>query len=556
MEQSSVELGAVNAKLGLQNWGREVFNNSDDSTYDSDQWRQKLQEAQDAKTGGKDNNALYSMRGDAGPAFYSMLDDGVGFVAAICVRDHWDEMLVEEREWCVNIICSEVDRECNNWDNLARVQRYTSADRACAWVLPLLMGRSLSDDQRACVHQTLVVALTHAINEVRSYAILGIGQYLWTIDRELALHCVNALAKQAMLVQHEVVTDSELREKSGGGWKGHFWTRLWPSLRGYRRHAKFSYNDRRSIDEIEAKVASILRKRFNEVNWISEDDYRLFGPPGGFEPNRPNIDILRILEWAPTESVAIEAFEQIACKLVKGWGAEENSHGNREMELEHLLQNFLLRTPLLSAIKMLQPVLDVTERHPDKVCKLIQGMVDVERRQPNTSQFWSLWKLFADKVRQAQWLERIDDQHAAGAEMISAIFLGISWKKGIRHWKSLEGYAEHIHLLFADLPPSSTILDAYVQFLYKIGDQSLPDAFIRIATQLKDGDPKQMIKKENTVFCLEVLLQRYVYWRPLEIKRQQDLREAVLFLLDLLVEVGSSAAFRMRDDFVTPISNT
>ena len=555
MEQSSVELGAINDKLGLQNWGRKVFEYSDDSTYDPNQWRQKLQEARDAKTGGEDNNELYSMRGEAGPAFYSKLDDGIGFVATVCVRDHWDEMSAEEREWCVNIICSEVDRECNNWDNLARVQRFMSSDRACALVLPLLIEKSLSDDQRACVHQTLVVALTHAINEVRAYATIGIGQYLWTIDRELALHCVNALAKQAMLVQHGVVTVSELPEKSRRGWKGHFWTRLWASLRGHRRHAKRSYNNRHSIDDIEAKVASIVRKRFNEKNWISEDEYHQFGPSGGFEPNRPNIAILRILAWASTESVAIEAFEQIACKLVKGWDAKENSHGNREMELEHLLQNFLLRTPLMSAIKILQPVLDATERHPDKVCKLIQGLVNIEDCQPNTSQFWSLWKLFTDKVRHAQWLEQIDDQHAAVADMISAIFLGNWWKEGIRHWQSLEGYAENIDLLFEDLPPSSTILDAYVQFLYKIGEQSLPDAFIRIAAKLREGDPEQMVEKGNTVFQLEVLLQRYVYWRPLELKRQRDLREAVLLLLDLLVESGSSAAFRMRDDFVTPISN-
>ena len=60
----------------------------------------------------------------------------------------------------------------------------------------------------------------------------------------------------------------------------------------------------------------------------------------------------------------------------------------------------------------------------------------------------------------------------------------------------------------------------------------------------------------DTVFRLEVLLRRYVYGRPIELKRQRDLREAVLFLLDLLVENGSSAAFRMRDDFVTPVSIT
>jgi hypothetical protein len=51
---------------------------------------------------------------------------------------------------------------------------------------------------------------------------------------------------------------------------------------------------------------------------------------------------------------------------------------------------------------------------------------------------------------------------------------------------------------------------------------------------------------------LEVLLQRHVYARPLELKRDPALREAILYVLDVLVESGSSASFRMRDDFVTP----
>lgn len=97
-------------------------------------------------------------------------------------------------------------------------------------------------------------------------------------------------------------------------------------------------------------------------------------------------------------------------------------------------------------------------------------------------------------------------------------------------------------------------MENYIRFLYDIGKQSLPMAFVHIANRLRDGEPHQMLRKTNTVFMLEVLLQRYVYGRPLELKRNHDLRDAVLFLLDLLVEQGSSAAFRMRDDFVTPIS--
>ena len=111
-----------------------------------------------------------------------------------------------------------------------------------------------------------------------------------------------------------------------------------------------------------------------------------------------------------------------------------------------------------------------------------------------------------------------------------------------------------MHSFFEILPPSSLVLDDYVRFLYHVGEQSLPESFIRIAKRLTVGDAKQMLAKGNTVFMLEVLLQRQVYSRPLEMKRKRELRNSVLFLLDQLVENGSSASFRMRDDFVTPIS--
>ena len=109
-----------------------------------------------------------------------------------------------------------------------------------------------------------------------------------------------------------------------------------------------------------------------------------------------------------------------------------------------------------------------------------------------------------------------------------------------------------MHALFEALPPTSTVLDDYARFLYHIGERSLPDAFVRVAASLRRGNTQKMLATSNTVFTLEVLLQRYVYGRPLELKRDDHIRDAVLFILDCLVETGSSAAFRMRDDFVTP----
>jgi hypothetical protein len=137
--------------------------------------------------------------------------------------------------------------------------------------------------------------------------------------------------------------------------------------------------------------------------------------------------------------------------------------------------------------------------------------------------------------------------------LLSAIFLGSNWKEGVRHWRSLEGHADRVHVLFDALPASSAVFQKYVRMLYHVGEQSLPEAFVRIAAKLRSGDPQRILARGDTIHLLELLLQRHVYARPLELRRRGDLRESMFFVLDQLVEAGSSAAFRMRDDFVTPV---
>jgi hypothetical protein len=207
-----------------------------------------------------------------------------------------------------------------------------------------------------------------------------------------------------------------------------------------------------------------------------------------------------------------------------------------------------------TATDVLAPILDGIDHHSNEIDNILLGILHAEDREPHTSQFWEIWKLFADRVKSASWIGSIDHRHSSGAEMIHALFLGTQWKETTRHWRSLEGYVQNVHNLFESLAPSSSVMDAYVRFLYHIGEQSLPEAFIRIFQKSQAGDPKKLFRDSNTRYRLEILLQRYVYAKPLLLKERAALREAVLALLDTLIDLGSSAAFTMRDDFVTPIS--
>lgn len=98
------------------------------------------------------------------------------------------------------------------------------------------------------------------------------------------------------------------------------------------------------------------------------------------------------------------------------------------------------------------------------------------------------------------------------------------------------------------------VFEAYCRFLFDIGERSLPRAFVTLDDLLSGGDPGEMLADQSTAFMIEILLRRHVYSEPHRLKSDPQVRSAVLSLLDHLVEAGASAAYRMRDDFVTPLS--
>jgi hypothetical protein len=522
VEENAAKLNVMNARIGLLMWALKVFKNEEVTSYDPDKWRQKLIEARSTWNLSQGVEDREIARG------------GPGIVAAVCIRDHWQEMSRDEQDWCVGVACHEVMLEEDAWNHLASVQNNPmSADRACASVIPLLVGTSLPETQRLRVQKTFVVALTHTVDEVRWSIVWGIGREPCPINRELRLRCVNALATEAI---------------------------LYDTARGIE--AARPYDQRREFDILRAEAALTIRQRFWQDRGIAEDAYQRLNDSEWFGAET-NGRILAILSGMTNDSLAIAAFTRAAQTLGRWWDLDEEKrrahNGSRrdhsdkiESAISQIIQRFVMQTSEPAARAILQPLVNAVDSHPSEVHWAVHGLTSVELLISNTQRFWFLWELFAVKVRNSGWLSQLETDYPFGAEMISAMFLGSWWPETLRHWKSLEGYAQHLHTLFEDLPPCSVVLDDYVRFLYQIGEQSLPLAFIYIARRLQSGTAQLMLKKANTVFMLEVLLQRHVYGKPLELKRDPAIRQAVLLLLDLLVEHGSSAAFRMRDDFVTP----
>ena len=403
------------------------------------------------------------------------------------------------------------------------------ADRPCAFVVPLLLSKTLTETQTPRVRQAFVAALTHPIDEVRWYATWGIDDKFWAANPALALRAVNAVATEAALAD-----------------------------RNWNAEEKKRYDKRRTPDSISAAAAEDVRQRFWTEGEIAADAHVRFDITEIFGAEA-HAKVLAILGQVPNEPLAVAAHRRASEDLVKCWNRKRDRSPDRrdrnfhwEQAISDRIQQFAMRASDADAEQVLQPMLDAVDRHPREVHNVIQGFTTSEDSNPNTPHYWFLWNLFAEQVKRAKWLAHLDREHPHGSEVLSTIFLTAWWQDNVRHWRSLEGYAHNVDALFDALPPVWIVLDSYVRFLYHIGERSMPAAFVHIANALRRGNPADMLRESNTVFMLEVLLQRHVYARPLELKRDPALREAIVLMLDVLVESGSSAAFRMRDDFVTP----
>lgn len=516
VDEGASRMATRNTRVGLLMWGIHAFQRKT-GKYDPVQWRAKLAEAQ-----AMDPNVVEQDGSQHAP----------GVVAAVCVRDHWADMTSAQKDWCVDTVCKEVMRHADDADYMERVQRNSmAADRACAFVLAGLLREPLEASRAERVKNAFVAALTHPVDEVQSYATWSIDDVVWSVDRALALRCVNAIASEAAIIEN--VQSAEERRP---------------------------YDERRDLGEIVDDARAAIRARFWKDGEIAQDAYVALDISGRFGSEALE-RILVILGRIPQDPVAIAAFTRASHVLAAWWTSADDRRGgsdrnfHRESDVSQRTQEFLLRTSPEAAQQIIAPLLALVERHTRDLHSLMQGLTSGQDSNPNTPQYWFLWGLMADAVKRAKWVARLDsDRHPVGTDLLAAVFLTLYWKEDARHWHTLEGHAHLVHALFEELPATSVVLDHYTRFLYHIGQQSLPSAFVWIAAALRRGDVQKMLVLSNTVFMLEVLLQRYVYGRPIELKRDDRMRNAALFILDCLVESGSSAAFRMRDDFVTPIS--
>ena len=441
---------------------------------------------------------------------------GPEMVAAVCVKNHLDELTENDRTWCIETLVSEVERDVGTKPlGLIASTNQLSPDTLAANALPKVLA---ADPNNVRILEAVARAITHASYDVSTNAALGIAAYLGTRYGNLTLRCAGAVAMKANLL-----TENERRNNE--------------------RAPEFA--DMSGVQ----RLISQVRNAFMQGSIDPELEVNKLDPTS-VHGRRASEIILRMLMGATDLELTKKMFIRVGQAVVDVWRTRISS--NKILERHDLndasttvMASMVLTLPSDKISVFCQPLLDAVSTYPQDVAFFIDQLVAHQNILAAESSFWDVWQVFADRILESSWSSHVADQDSTGSELIeSMVFSNDSLGSMKNH---LSGHEEQVNRFVSRLPATTFVLERFSSYLYNIGSGSLPSAFTIVADILRSGNTAELLT-QYSVFLLELILQPHIY-RQSSSKADPMLRKAVISILDGLVDAGSSSANKMRDDF-------
>jgi len=530
VEKHRQTMDRTNQRMGLWLWATQCWERRPGTSSDPTQWREHLTAAQD----------MHEEDVDASRIENRLEDSAVPQMAAICVRDHWDEMDEENREWCRACVCDAAVDGADDYGMFGSTMRGTlDLNAPAAEVLSLLLGRSLTVEQRAEVLECLAVALTHATDRMRLSAATGLSSQWWKSNPALVWSCVGALAKEIGVIK-------EARREQAG----------------------VDYDKRTPYEQIEQAAASAARADIIAGKPADRNVLLSLSLADGSGHKILPLILELVGNASSEDELAREFFAHVARTLAEAWKTEmqkssrtssskfnddqEGLDHEKERLLSKHLAEFLLELPEAEALRIALPVLDAAIINAESGAAFLSHSISAQDRQKPMPTFWALWHEIAERFFEALGQKQNAAQRRGSEKLLSKIFLGNNWKPDARDWPPLEGQEHRLETTFLRFQSHPQVIQDYLLFLRRIGSKLLlPEALIGLATRIAERRAAEVLSG-LAISCLEEILGRFIYSDPVALKSKPELRTATLALLNACISVGSSACYRQRDDFLTP----
>lgn len=512
-------------RLALFTWGMSVFTGNNLNQHSPDSWRENLA-------------AIRSLPPDEEGTPRLLRRSGGPHIAAVCLRDHYDEMAPEELDWCIDTICGEIEAQSDATAFV--VGHVTTMDplAPCVFILPLVVARDTNEARRPRLTHCLTIAILHSSSEVTQFTARGVGRFLLPAKRPLALSCVAAMLSRA----------SELAAHR-------------------ERQSKLPWDERENQDEFEVALRHRLQAAIKEGLILDENillsvNYRRYPWLGVL------LACLSLFSEEVTDPLTRKFYEKVAALVVLSWRAERRGrrvavNGDNDEEEDELrygerhqvhqaLARFALIGPDTSAQAVIASLVAAAHEEPKEAAEFLKCLIHSEDQLQTETRFWQHWQAFADAFQAHSMGATADEEYSETAELVSAILLGVEWKSDTHDWKSLRGHGAQVSEFVRKNLAGSRMISAFAGLVNRFASEFLPASLLVLAEMLSSRTSSGLLSN-FTLMQLEEALSGLIYSGAVEVRRDPGLRNATMVVLDAMVEAGSSGAFRIRDDFVTPL---
>ncbi|SFU41756.1 hypothetical protein SAMN05216480_1038 [Pustulibacterium marinum] len=179
---------------------------------------------------------------------------------------------------------------------------------------------------------------------------------------------------------------------------------------------------------------------------------------------------------------------------------------------------------------------------------LLEEFISTQDRINRYEQFWLVWEAFYSHIVR---IAKEGGYHTK--ELVHSYLLAWPWwRKDAKEWHSLKSRDKRFYKrIVADLGENVFVLDSVSQVLNQIGSNFINDGIFWISDMLNSNKNLWTDKLGvNTVYYLEILIRKYLFINRTEVRRNKNLKERVLVILNFLIEKSSVNAYLLREEIL------
>ncbi|MGE0567910.1 MAG: hypothetical protein AB7O73_08165 [Bacteroidia bacterium] len=454
-----------------------------------------------------------------------------GLLAAVGIRDYYDQLSDSERSWCIQCMFSIVIKEANrdpfdtDFDGDAPISVFDA--EPVLETLPSLILLTEGKD-KVKTKECLFAALAFITNENhKKKLIAAIRNTLWQKVPQFVLACIKGL-----LAYSDVVT-----------------------MRDRLKH--FNPSNKKEEKQREKEVKKYREKLEKTFNGVLNDDDNIDLNSIGIDTHSMWIitDILTLIPFDTKNKVLLDYIGIVLNIVLKaketegGYDREDSVPYQLAQVVEKYYAHFLLSQDKDNVVSKTQLLVDwifspdyVQGRYKDKKFEFIEScltsvMFKIDTEHSLIENFWLVWEYILKKSLES-----------GNTLLVEPMLLSSpDWNPESQEWKPINGKKDFFNRAithFASIPQTVLLLSG-------IGfSELMPEGITWYANILRKAN---LTNTKGDIYFTEKLIQRAFYNKRIRdlVKENPVLRNDFIFILDELIQKNSAVAFLIKEDFIS-----